>query len=121
MQKRILIALLAAVALGFGCIDYAEKLELNKNGSGRVSMRMAIDDENYQMMKEMAESFGETESGPMGDVDESGIRAVLKERNSKAKLEKYSESMNGSDRVWEMVYWSLLAPFPIRGDRTSWS
>jgi len=104
MHRQIVIALVAAVVLGFGCIDYAEQLQLNKDGSGRISMKMAVDDENYQLMKEMAEAFGETGSAPMDGVDESRIRAVLKERNSKAKLEKYAESTRGGDRVWEMAF-----------------
>ena len=104
MHRKTVIAFVALVALGLGCVDYDEQLHLNKDGSGRVSMKMAIDDENYQLMKEMAESFGETGAGPMGDVDETRIRAELKERNSKAKLEKYTESTRGGDRVWEMAF-----------------
>ena len=103
MKRALLFALGAILALSIGCIDYDEFLKLNKDGSGHIRMRMAIEKATYEMLQGMAESFGEGEA-PMGATDKQRIEKVLKERKSNAKLEKYVEKDEGDDRVWEMEF-----------------
>jgi len=103
MRPLLACVILAAAALFAGCIDYDEQITLKKDGSGRIEMRMAMDKESYRMMNEMAADM-EEEGGPWSALSEEEIEGALKERKSKAKLVHYSESEEGSDKVWEMTF-----------------
>ncbi|MFH1277076.1 MAG: hypothetical protein ABIK65_01690 [Candidatus Eisenbacteria bacterium] len=91
------------LALFFGCVDYDERLTLSGDGSGRVEIRMAVDKESYETMRSIGEEFGNQDS-PIGDMDRGRIEQALKERKSKAKIERFSESENGGDKVWEIAF-----------------
>ena len=103
MKHLLACLLLAAAALFAGCVDYDEQITLNKDGSGQIEMRMAMDKESYQMMEEM--SAGVTQAdGPWSSFSREEIESSLKDRDSKAKLLRYSESEEGKDKVWEMAF-----------------
>lgn len=102
-RSGVVAAALAVFALFFGCVDYDERMTLNKDGSGRVEIRMAVDKESYETLRSMGEEFGRT-SSPLQELDRADVERKLKERNSKAKLERYSESEKGGDRVWEIAF-----------------
>lgn len=103
-MKRVLTLFAAAMLLlAAGCMDYDETIEIKKNGSGRIEMRMAMDTEALEEMKAMAGAFGAEDQSP-GDISEDEIRKQLKESGSKAKLQKYKEYEKGGDTVWEIVF-----------------
>ncbi|MBN1827202.1 MAG: hypothetical protein JW958_13170 [Candidatus Eisenbacteria bacterium] len=105
MMRRVTAVLAAALlAVAAGCMDYDETIDLNKDGSGTIEIRMAMDKEAYQDMRDLAEQFGEEQDDMLADLSESDIRARLEEGGSQAKLLRYEESEEGSDRVWEMAF-----------------
>jgi len=102
MRRTTAFLFLTILALGAGCMDYDETIHLNKDGSGTIEIRMAMDEEAYRSMLEMAEEYGEDVDGAMTDLSEEKIREQLAASGSKAKLLRYEESTAGTDRVWEM-------------------
>ena len=93
----------ALILLATGCMDYDETIEIKKNGSGRIEMRMAMDTNAFEEMKAMAAAFGTEDQNP-GDISEEEVRKQLKESGSKAKLEKYKEYKKDGDTIWEMTF-----------------
>lgn len=112
MRLRIAFLLAGLLALGFGCMDYNEVLVLKKDGSGSMSMRLAVDKEARAEMEkmagDMAEAFGgmgdmeEQMKDPFASLDEKRIRARLAEKKSNAELKRYKQYDKGQDEVTEM-------------------
>ncbi len=97
--------------LSMGCLDYTEWLTVEKDGSGTIRFRFAMDQEARKqaedMANQMAAAFGDANPAeqselPFADLDEKTIKAHLKERNSKAKLTYFKKSVKGGDEITEL-------------------
>lgn len=70
MKRLILLPALLLVFLMQGCVNYNEWLTLNKDGSGTMKMRVAIDEDLRAQMKATMEQF----SSSLGDAMDMPIR-----------------------------------------------
>ena len=66
MRNKILLVIALAVSISFlsGCINYSENMTLNKDFSGKVSIKLAISNMMFGMM-------GESSSKMLKDMEES--------------------------------------------------
>jgi hypothetical protein len=102
---RISLVALAAAALS-GCLDYAETLYLEDDGSGRIVMDVQIDREFLEKMKSMSEQFGSGQAdGPFDDIcSEEEVRANLANMNSKIDLIRYETSETDKLLKWNFEF-----------------
>lgn len=109
MIRRVLLGLvlLAAVAM-MGCFDYQEFMVLNKDGSGTLEMRLAMDMAMIEGMEAMAESFGAEEvEEPVEEeefISKNNIEKYLKENDAGVKLLSYEELEEEGMKVWKIKY-----------------
>ncbi len=110
MKRLILLPALLLVLLMQGCVDYNEWLTLNKDGSGTIKMRVAIDEELRAQMKSAMEQFSSSLGDamdmpdPMAGMNEKDIKTKLATRKSGAKLKSFSHKSSGGDEVTEMEF-----------------
>jgi len=76
LSKRKLFLVLVLSLLIAGCINYEENVELNKDGSGKMTMHYSIAQQLYSMMQ-MGQDSGEKKDEMPFKFKESEIRADL--------------------------------------------
>ncbi|UCG62351.1 MAG: hypothetical protein JSV52_03435 [Candidatus Zixiibacteriota bacterium] len=105
-----LFVMLVLVILG-GCIDYEEHLVLNRDGSGTIQMKYAVDKAYLNQLKEMYEQMAQ--AVPEMDIpddpsetmfDKAHIETVLSDENSRVKLVHYEKSENENSQLWDMKF-----------------
>ncbi|NNE07057.1 MAG: hypothetical protein HKN20_00715 [Gemmatimonadetes bacterium] len=110
MKRMILLPALLLAFLMQGCVNYNEWLTLNKDGSGTIKMRVAIDEELRAQMKSTMEQFSSSMGDamempdPMAGMNEKDIKTKLAERKSGARLKSFSRKSSGGDEVTEMEF-----------------
>ncbi|RME31286.1 MAG: hypothetical protein D6800_00905, partial [Candidatus Zixiibacteriota bacterium] len=111
MKTRWLVIILALAMLCVGCLDYEQTLTINKDGSGTITMRYAIDKAYLQQMEAMTaglqESMGE-QTEPVGSFeqtfDKENIKAQLAANQWGIALTDYTVSETDEARVWTMSF-----------------
>jgi len=111
MKSLTLLATVALAMLCFGCMDYEQTLTINKDGSGTVTMRYAIDKSYLQQMQAMtadAQEMAGDEGEQIGTIDQAfdkqNITAQLTANNWGIALTDYSMSETDKAQVWSMSY-----------------
>ncbi len=102
MRRNVLsLALVAIVSLS-GCIEYKEKVSLNKDGSGTVNIHFALSAEYLKQMNElmkMTAKFSGEEAGeieqPTMIASENAIEEFLASSKSNVKLLEYNSPDSG--------------------------
>ena len=104
--KLSLVVLLAISAAG--CFDYAERLELNADGSGIINQHMVLYKEGLQGMMQMLQGFNEDSTGSASDsssfkfIKRADIEARLAGSNGKLKLLDFKESQTDSTAIYDI-------------------
>lgn len=111
MRYAGIVFLLVAVMLVSGCFDYEEKLVINSDGSGQMTVHYAMDKEYLEQMEQMrlelVELLGDedTAGGALTDMwSEKLIRKALEEQGQGASLLAYEESESETARMWDMTF-----------------
>jgi hypothetical protein len=102
---RITIVLLTTAAMS-GCLDYAETLYLEDDGSGRIVMDVQIDREFLEKMKSLSEQMGQGPTdNPFDDIcSEDEVRRNLAEMNSNIDLIRYETSETEKLLKWNFEF-----------------
>ena len=107
MRRLLSVLVLIALAALAGCINYEEHVQIQKDGSGTLTMHMAMDRHMIDQMQTMAEQFGESDSDPLEDVrsdlNRDKIESQFKETGSRLKLTKYDEQVTDDAYVWDLA------------------
>lgn len=112
-----------------GCFDYDENMVINKDGSGTIEMRYAID-ESYlkqieEMNRQMAQQMGipaeETVGATSGMFNKDEIEEALKAEESGIVMTSYEESVTDGVRNYRLnfsfedinkLYYLYMAVYP---------
>jgi len=107
MKRNILVVLAMLVALTLvGCFNYQENMVLNKDGSGTIDMRMAIDKSMMEGMKAMSQMMDSSSQQPQEEsfISKANIEKFLSTHDTGVKLLSYEESEEEGMQVWKLKY-----------------
>ena len=111
MIKRIIMSLIFPLILFAGCFDYDQTMVINKDGSGAVSVRYAVEKAYLEQIRQMNQAMAE-QSGKTGTIvdpaetmfSKSEIEKTLKESESGIRMLSYERSETNDSRIWEMEF-----------------
>jgi hypothetical protein len=107
MHRLLSVLVLAGLVSLAGCVTYEEHVQIRKDGSGILSMHMAMDRQVIERMQAMAQQFGQDDSDPLEDIrsdmDKEKIEKNLAESGSKLELTEYDQQVTDDAYVWDLT------------------
>ncbi|MFH1893888.1 MAG: hypothetical protein ABIK83_14545 [Candidatus Zixiibacteriota bacterium] len=119
MSRCLLMALVVALIMVGGCIDYQETLKFNEDGSGTLKIRYALDKQYLNEMEQMGEKMGGEESEEPENADEDmwtreEIEEALKVEDTGVELIGYEASEDEEWKIWVIEFsFDNLADFEM--------
>jgi len=113
------MALVVALIMVGGCIDYQETLKFNEDGSGTLKIRYALDKQYLNEMEQMGGEMGTEQSEEPEDADEDmwtreEIEEALKMEDTGVELIGYEVSEDEEWEIWVIEFsFDKLADFEM--------
>jgi len=107
MRRLLSVLVLFGLVSVAGCVTYEEHVQIQKDGSGTLTMHMAMDRHLIEQMQAMAKQLGQEDEDPLeevrSDMDKGKIEANLAKSGSKLELTKYNEQVTDDAYVWDLA------------------
>jgi len=119
VSRCLLMALVVALIMVGGCIDYQETLKFNEDGSGTLKIRYALDKQYLNEMEQMGGEMGTEQSEEPEDADEDmwtreEIEEALKMEDTGVELIGYEVSEDEEWEIWVIEFsFDKLADFEM--------
>lgn len=112
MKQLLHVAMiLTAVICLAGCFDYAERIELNADGSGTLLQHMVLSKEGFKGMLQMMQSFApdssaesNADSNMFSFVKRADIEKKLADNKGGVKLLDFKETQTDSAAIYDIKY-----------------
>lgn len=105
MTKFLKTALIAAIAISLvGCFDYAERLELNADGSGIISQHMVLYKDGMMGMAPMLQELSSDSSSDssFSFIKRADVEKKLAKSGGSLKLIDFAETQTDSTAVYDI-------------------